>query len=722
LYHWVIPLLAAVACLALAIFVNRSGPRNASSQIFTFLACMLVLWNLNFFVLYSVSDREVAFALTRVFRVGALFLPPAVLHLVTVLSNHRSALWQRVLVVNYVLAYGLAVANGFDLFVAELRNFSWGYYSVGTKLYDVFSMLVLANFVAALGLLIHAFRTSQEPRMRQQLKFWLLGAAVAFPLGCTNLLPAYGVPIYPLGNLGSAAWASIVAYAIVRHRLMDIDLVVTKGMAYAAVAFGLVAPAFVIMLWLQRLSFGQLHPDFSVAVLVMLMAVGVLFPTLRFRAESRIERSLFREKYEYRAALMAFTHSIVRILDGQRLVRDLTTTLGETLRLERVAVVLLDDAKHMFSVRHSIGVPPAREEFPENHLFVSALMRRPAAVLREELEAGANAAERGVVAETCQANGWAVCVPLTVGAKLTGFIALGRKRELDAFYAEDLDLLATLAAEASVALENARLYEELKKSQDIVRRADRLSALGTLAAGIAHEVRNPLVSIQTFFQLAPDRLHDEEFFTTFLSMTAGEVKRISDLITELLSFARSPTRSLGPVNLSNSIDRVATLLEPEAKKHNLKIVRDYCDEIPLVIADADQIKQVLINLILNAIQATLTGGVITVSTRTVRRSNVPFGQFEVRDTGTGMPQDRVDDIFNPFFTTKDKGTGLGLSIAHQIVMEHGGFISVETQEGRGTSFFVDLPAASTAVATREGDDEAGDAVSQRYDRPRKVAL
>jgi two-component system NtrC family sensor kinase len=722
MYHSVIPLGAAVACLALAIFVNRSGPQKPSSQVFTFLASMLVLWNLNFFVLYSVSDLKVALDLTRVFRVGALFVPPAVLHLVTVLGDRRSTVWRTVLVANYALACGLAVANGLDLFVAELRRFQWGYYSVGTRLYNVFSILVPANLVAAFGLLIHDYHKSEDPRTRLQFKFWLLGAGVAFPLGCTNLLPTYGIPVYPLGNLGSAAWAGIVAYAIARHRLMDIDLVVTKGMAYIFVASVLIAPAFAIVLWLQRLSFGQVHPDFSASILVMLVAVGVLFPALRFRAESRIERSLFREKHEYRVALMAFTRSIVRILDRQRLLRDLANTLSETLRPDRVAVAVFDEAKRVFSVQQSLGVAPVGAEFPESHPFVAALTRCQDPVLREELEVRSTPTERAAVSGICKTNAWDVCIPLTVGGKLIGFIGLGRKRELNPFFTEDLVLLATLAAEASVALENARLYDELKRSQDIIRRADRLSALGTLAAGIAHEVRNPLVSIQTFFQLAPERLHDEEFFTTFLGMTANEVKRISDLITELLSFARSPTRQLRPMNLNDAVERVATLLEPEARKHHLKLGREFSDAAPMVLADADQIKQVLINLVLNAIQATQAGGVVTVVTRTIRRGDLTFGEFEVNDTGMGIPQERLEHIFDPFFTTKDRGTGLGLSIAHQIIMEHGGLISVDSKEGRGTSFVVDLPWGEAAVMNLETGLHDTDDLDPSYQRPRKIAL
>jgi two-component system NtrC family sensor kinase len=250
-----------------------------------------------------------------------------------------------------------------------------------------------------------------------------------------------------------------------------------------------------------------------------------------------------------------------------------------------------------------------------------------------------------------------------------------------------------------------------------------LSALGTLAAGIAHEVRNPLVSIQTFFQLAPQRLHDQEFFTTFLSMTANEVKRISDLITELLSFARSSTPALGTVNLNELVDRVATLLEPEARKHKLTLTRALSANVPLVNADADQIKQVLINLILNAIQATKPGGRISATTRSVDHQNGAFCQLEIRDTGIGISPDQLEHIFDPFFTTKDKGTGLGLAIAHQIVTEHGGTITIDSREGRGTSFCVNLPPydAASRFTPPDPQTEMVDALALGYPRTRKVA-
>ncbi|MBP1686903.1 MAG: histidine kinase, partial [Deltaproteobacteria bacterium] len=138
--------------------------------------------------------------------------------------------------------------------------------------------------------------------------------------------------------------------------------------------------------------------------------------------------------------------------------------------------------------------------------------------------------------------------------------------------------------------------------------------------------------------------------------------------------------------------RVCTLLEPEARKSGISLVRTLASDLPLINADSDQIKQVMINLILNAIEATDRGGGVTVISRRVERSDGCLSQLEIRDTGIGIPAEQLEDIFNPFFTTKETGTGLGLAIAHQIITEHGGSITAVSEKGCGTSFVINLPS------------------------------
>lgn len=236
---------------------------------------------------------------------------------------------------------------------------------------------------------------------------------------------------------------------------------------------------------------------------------------------------------------------------------------------------------------------------------------------------------------------------------------------------------------------------ELKQSQDTLRRADRLSSLGLLTAGLAHEIRNPLVAIRTFTQLLPERYNDPEFRQGFQSLALKEVDRICGLITDLLSFARPSKPNVAPVDVNEVVDNIARILESQAKEKNIAIMRQFGANLPKVWIDREQMKQVFMNLILNAIQAMQGAGTITLMSRTVTKNGTQpaadFVQIEVKDNGVGIPEENLQHIFDPFFTNKDEGSGLGLAVSHQIVQEHGGFVTIESKVGTGTSFFVHVP-------------------------------
>ena len=241
--------------------------------------------------------------------------------------------------------------------------------------------------------------------------------------------------------------------------------------------------------------------------------------------------------------------------------------------------------------------------------------------------------------------------------------------------------------------------KELKESQNTLRRADRLSSLGLLTAGLAHEIRNPLVAIRTFTQLLPERYNDAEFRDGFQGLALREVDRICGLVNDLLSFARPSPPKVVQENINVVVDGISRILETEGKEKNVEIIRYFTESLPTAWIDREQMKQVFMNLVLNAIQAMKNqGGVVSISTRPYSKdqSGHPgqFVQVEIRDTGVGIPEENLDHIFDPFFTNKDEGNGLGLSISHQIVQEHKGYITVESKIGAGTSFFVNLPVGN----------------------------
>jgi len=299
-----------------------------------------------------------------------------------------------------------------------------------------------------------------------------------------------------------------------------------------------------------------------------------------------------------------------------------------------------------------------------------------------------------------------VSIPLIWKEQLIGMINLSHKFNRDIYSHEDIEWLSTLANQTAIAIENARLYEDLKRSKSYVRRADRLASLGTLTAGLAHEIRNPLVAIKTLTHLLPERLDDEEFRNRFLQIASGEVDRISSLVTELLDFARPSDPKWELEDVNTILDGMILLVSTETKKKLISMTKNYASNLPFVQIDREQIKQVFLNILLNAIDATSEKGKITVKTRSfMKPGGDPYVQVEFTDTGCGIPSDQLEEIFDPFFTTKTTGSGLGLSISNQIVRDHKGYIDVESQLGKGSSFFVNLPVNQDHPKRRKNDLE-----------------
>ncbi len=691
-----IPLIAAGTSAALAFLVPRNAPNRSVGIAFAVLATTLIFWNLTFFALYALHDYNAALEYSRLFRTIGLFVLPSMLHLALALSGRTgSTKWLLTLLVDYAFTASIAVVNFLGLFVTQLGTFYWGFYSVKTGYYHAFTVSVVFNFLAATYVLAEEYLHTTSPRTRLQLKFWLFGMAVALPLGLTNLLPAYGLRFYPLGNLASALWACVVAYAIIRYRLMDIDIVLTKLASYLLATLICVVPLSIAVVRLQHWTLITDSVDFSTVVIFFLVVTSLVFPLVRTRAELVVERWLFRGKYESRVTLEALGRGIVRILDRDEVCAVVRNGLRRVFGVEKIALYVRDDLSGRFELTPDVADSSHVREFAPGHPFVRWLVTRSEPVLHDEARPALRQRGSPGAWEVMARYDWEVAVPFLSGQELLGFGCLGARRALQAYTVRDLDGLGSLGREVATALQNARVYEELRRSREIISRAGRLSALGTLAAGIAHEIRNPLVSIQTFFQLAPERINDEEFMTSFLKLAESEVQRISTLIGELLAFAKAPIPSLREVDLNEVVERALILLEPQAKAEGVHLRLRVGGNLAPVVADPDQVMQVVLNVALNGLQASASGGEVSVETRTVEREGTLYCQIEVRDSGPGIPEAAKENIFNPFYTTKVKGTGLGLSIANQIITEAGGFILVESDEGCGARFYLHLPFAAS---------------------------
>jgi signal transduction histidine kinase len=307
-------------------------------------------------------------------------------------------------------------------------------------------------------------------------------------------------------------------------------------------------------------------------------------------------------------------------------------------------------------------------------------------------------------------------VPIVSKGRLFGNLYLTEKQDAEEFSKEDEKLAVTLAAQAAIAIENASLYEEvqrsydeLKRSQHLLVRQEKLASLGRLAAGLAHELNNPLSSVAGFAEALERRLtgggaagpSDLVDVQEYLTLIQDEVSRAATIVRRLLDFARQREPTFGLVDLQGVVGSAVGFVERQASLANQRIVVAPFPEGSMVHADAQMLQQVFLNLLTNALDAIEDGGEVRI---TARHAPLPLGssapmrfvEVTVSDTGTGIAPENLARVFDPFFTTKEvgKGTGLGLAICQSIIEQHRGSIEVQSNGlGKGTAVTVSLPLA-----------------------------
>jgi len=239
---------------------------------------------------------------------------------------------------------------------------------------------------------------------------------------------------------------------------------------------------------------------------------------------------------------------------------------------------------------------------------------------------------------------------------------------------------------------------EIKKMRENMRYKDRLASLGELIAGIAHEIRNPLAGIKTTAQALKAEFAPQDPKCEYLEKIIKEINRTNSLLQELFIFAKPQKPQFVPYDITKVLERVISMQEKSIEEKGVKIKKDYTPDIPLIPLDPNQIYQVFLNLILNAVQAMPQGGDLTLS---VKQERGAWISVTVKDTGVGMSEEVKVKLFDPFFTTKPMGTGLGLAISYRIIQEHGGMVGVESKPGQGAKFTIRLPLKSRVTVHGE---------------------
>ena len=407
-------------------------------------------------------------------------------------------------------------------------------------------------------------------------------------------------------------------------------------------------------------------------------------------------------------ALAALNKGIGESLDPEAVLAAVGRTALEIVRVDRVHILLGSDPRQL-TVAHVAGLP--HPELRKGQVLdLTALgesLHRRALERQVRLETDDWVRDERVNKDIARrwAGAAALILPLVARKATLGLLVL-TCAEPHRWTEDQIDVAEALASQASVALENARLYEkarrayrELNEAQARIIQSEKMAVVGTFASGLAHEVRNPLNSIALQLSIlerrvAPLPASVAGEIKELVGVIREEVKRLDNLVGDFLQFSRSNRVQYRPASLDALIDEVTRLLRPEARAAGVTLRRARVAEpIPALRVDPEKMKQVVINLLQNAIEAMPGGGVVTVESGLVEGRAV----MVVRDAGPGLPEGL--DVFQLFVTTKAQGTGLGLSIAQQIVLEHGGEIAAASEPGKGATFTVSLPV--------ERPDEAG---------------
>jgi signal transduction histidine kinase len=309
-----------------------------------------------------------------------------------------------------------------------------------------------------------------------------------------------------------------------------------------------------------------------------------------------------------------------------------------------------------------------------------------------------------------------LAVPLIYKNEVIGVIEVVNKGE-PKFKQHDLKMLEALTSSAAIAVENARLYQDLQdriktlqETQQQLIQSEKMGALGRLVASITHEINNPLQSVQTCLTLTREEMAEEqrpEKIDRYLGIVESEIERVSTIIHRLRDFYRPGTQGLQPINLHTVLDSVLELIHKQLQHSNIQVERVWPSELPPVQANANHLKQVFLNLVLNAVDAMPAGGILRISTARGEMwpdngsAGLPGVYLTFKDTGQGMSAETLAHLFEPFFTTKPQGSGLGLCISYSIVEAHHGQIMVESTLQVGSTFTIFLPLEQPDSASDE---------------------
>jgi signal transduction histidine kinase len=772
-------LLAAFANTLLAALVYYACPNKRVSRRFGAFALAVAVWTASVAIAYHLAPDPLALTFARLAFASAAL---SVYFLLAFLAAFPSALPTRsplpILLFRLFAAIFVVVSLSPWLAVSVSLD-SRGLHATYGQAYYPYAGFIVASIAYTFVSVRHRLRVSQGLD-RLQLHYVSLGLLIPLVLATiTNLLVPLTLHTSRVSHYGpifSLPMLLVMAHTIIRHRLMNITVFISRGAAYILTIL-VSASLFVFLLVTVRRFFTPATfawPGWY--ELAMALIVATAFQPLKAFIQDALNRYLRRHTYDYQLIVRRASTTIPTLLDLPSLFSYLSDLLTHALSAEFL-LVYAADANGDFRRQVSAGPALLRKASPLPQSLQSSTPR-----ILDELRASGG--EPALVRELARLRAQ-VAVPIRFKDSLLAFLLLGPKRSGDPYYREDIDLLCTIAGQSSIAIRNAHLYRTVTEINDYIqsiiatidsgviavdrigqitllnraasnivalppspslvrslssipsvlrlqlagtladgrprlhvesvlsradhstipvmssctpirqvdgavtgaviiftdlttlkeletekRRAERLASLGALASGLAHEIKNPLVAIRTFAELLPERFSDNEFRDSFAQVALTEIERIDDLVARLRSLAATQPCALSPLDLRDALDATLLLLRGQLDQRRIQVLRHFPTDPTYVAADFAQLKQLFLNIFLNAIEAMDIDGSLSIAVTPNHSSRPPQVTVAISDSGHGISPAILDAIFDPFVTTKPNGTGLGLAICRSIADAH----------------------------------------------------
>ncbi len=681
-----------------------------------FLALCLVsgVWLLSYSLAYQSRSPDMADLLGRIGYCGVVFIPITVFHFtVRFLQIYRL---KKIVVFNYLVGFIWCFYIWCTSYLVKgVYKYFWGFYPLAGKLHPVFLVFFMVLMTISLVFLAYYLWINKDKLTaikRMQVKYFFL-AGVIYSFASVDFLPNYGIHIYPFGYIPAFIFILLIAYAIIRYRLMDIRLAITKTG---------------IFLFVYTLILGvPFYVGYRTHSWVISTTLAVIFATVGYFVyrflQRKAEELLLAQQRHYQHLLLQAAKGMVREHNLERLLKLMVYIVKKAVKVRYAAVFVYNKEKGVYELKaqRGEGVRIPYVEFGGDFKIIKYIREKSFPFLYEEMP-------RQLRRQLGDSIGMEVglVVPAVIEDRLIGFLVLGDKLDRSAYSQDDINVFKILSNQAALAIENCIFFEEFRKAQERIFEAEKLASIGGMADGVAHQIKNRLnhffvvggelkLEVEDFMSKCGEHMKDEKvaksigYINELVDSLMANAERTNDVVQGILSYARTSEKdtyfdwfSLREViELSLELLRVKHHVNEAPVKVELGV-----DEIYGVKA---QIMESIYNLLDNAYEATKEkqekGGGGYIPQVVIRTSeNHEVYRIEVRDNGIGIKDEDKMKIFAPFFSTKSSykergdrkggtsGTGIGMYVVKRLIEEnHKGRIWFESEYTKGTTFYIELP-------------------------------